>query len=210
MGLLLLPCSAPVERCAHFGASDVPNSKEGKTRRTSHAVLVRSPALALRLPVNYGRLSSWEFQRSLFASAQLGWLEGSLFASGSGTCVQMVNICLRAARGSKDSIEDGPSSKTGAALVKPFHPAVPPRVFRSSVHDQAMDQRHLAFAPSRRRCKGSAKDEQAARQGPRPRLHPHQQRARLALGMFEPQHDQLATPLVGTGTRRMIVRDRHL
>lgn len=82
-------------------------------------MLVRSPALALRLPVNYGRVSSWEFQRSLFASAQLGWLEGSLFALGSGTCVQIVNICLRAARGSKESIEDGPLPKRGQRWSSP-------------------------------------------------------------------------------------------
>lgn len=173
MGLLPLPCSAPVERCAHFGANDVPNSKEGKTRRTSrNACDSLSHTRAVVACRNYGRLNSWEFQRSLFASAQLGCLEGSLFALRSASRVQMVIIWLRAARGSKDSIEDGSSWKTGAALVKPFHPAVP-MVFRSSVHDQAMDQRHLAFAPSRRRCNGSAKDEKAARQGPRPRLQPH-------------------------------------
>ncbi len=149
MGLLPLPCSAPVERCAHFGANDVPNSKEGKTRRTSrNACDSLSHTRAVVACCNYGRLNSWEFQRSLFASAQLGCLEGSLFALRSASRVQMVIIWLRAARGSKDSIEDGSSWKTGAALVKPFHPAVP-MVFRSSVHDQAMDQRHLAFAPSR-------------------------------------------------------------
>lgn len=80
MGLLPLPCSAPVERCAHFGANDVPNSKEGKTRRTSrNACDSLSHTRAVVACRNYGRVDSWELQRPLFASSSLAaWKVPSL------------------------------------------------------------------------------------------------------------------------------------
>lgn len=174
VGLLLLPCSAPVERCAHFGASDVPNSKEGKTRRTSHAVLVRSPALALRLPVNYGRVRSCAPHGAPKIQSRTGPLRKRRQRWSSPSTLLSHQGCSEA-----------------QFTIKRWISVIWRLRHRGGV---------ARGLPRMSKPRGRARDLDSILINS----------ARLALGMFEPQHDQVATPLVGTGTRRMIVRDRHL